>query len=65
MENFFKEQILKDLNSKDLSEQDLLIAYKQRQAQIKPAIQALLTEAHNVALGKAEYDSYNNIFKDI
>ena len=49
-ENFDEESINKD-SSTDYEQQ-----------QIKSAIKALLAEAHDVALGKVEYSSYNDIF---
>ena len=39
---------------------DSSINYEQQQ--IKSAIKALLAEAHDVALGKVEYSSYDDIF---
>ena len=35
---------------------------KKRQALVRPAIEAMIVDAENVALGKGEYSTYDEIF---
>jgi len=58
----FAEQILADLIKEGLSGEVLLVAFKKRQAQVRPAVQALLEEAEMVARGKGEYFTYDDVF---
>lgn len=56
MEHLFTEEHVRE----ESINRDSSVDYEQQQ--IKSAIKALLAEAHDVALGKAEYSSYNDIF---
>jgi bifunctional DNA-binding transcriptional regulator/antitoxin component of YhaV-PrlF toxin-antitoxin module len=58
----FAEQILAELISQGFSGDELLKQFKIISKQIKPAIEQLLEEADEVALGKAEYSSYEDVF---
>lgn len=58
----FAEQILADLIKEGLSGEALLVAFKKKQVQVRPAVQALVEEAERVARGKGEYSSYEDIF---
>lgn len=58
----FAEQILADLIKQELSEDELMAAFKQEQAKVRPAVEAMLTEAENVAAGTGEYETYDALF---
>ena len=58
----FAEQILTDLIADGLSGEELLAAFKRRQAQIRPAVEAMISEAENVACGLGDYATYEDIF---
>lgn len=58
----FAEQILADLIREGLSGEELLAELKKRQAQIRPAAEALLAKAERIAEGKAEYATYEDAF---
>lgn len=58
----FAEQILEELIDQGLNGKALLSAFKDKQAQIRPAIEKMLSEAEDVAAKKAEYSSYDDIF---
>lgn len=58
----FAEQILAELITSGLSGEELLKEFKKRQAQIRPAVEAMIAEAHEVALGRGEYSTYDDIF---
>ncbi len=58
----FAEQILADLIQEGLSGEELLAEFKKRQAQIRPAAEALLAKAEKIAEGKAEYATYEDVF---
>ena len=58
----FSVQILADLIADGLSGTELLDAFKVRQAEIRPAVKALLEEAHEAAQGKGSYYTYEDIF---
>lgn len=49
----FAEQILSDLIKEGLSGEELLTEFKKRQAQIRPAAEAMLAKAEDIAAGKA------------
>lgn len=59
----FAEQILADLIKEGITGEALLAAFKERQAHIRPAVQAILAEAKSVARGQGEYASYEDIFE--
>ena len=58
----FAEYILADLITEGYSGQNLLNEFKERQAKIRPAVEALLGKARDAAHGKGEYSSYDEIF---
>ena len=58
----FAEQVLTDLIKEGLSGEELLAEFKKRQAQIRPAAEAMLAKAEDIAAGKAEYATYEDVF---
>lgn len=58
----FAEEILEELIASGLSGNDLLTEFKRRQAQVRPAIEALLAESESVARGEGEYFTYDDVF---
>lgn len=58
----FAEQILSDLIAQGLSGNELLEQFKLRQAQVRPAVEAMLSEAEAAAEGNAAFSSYDDIF---
>ncbi len=58
----FAEQILSDLIEEGFAGQELLDEFKTRQAKVRPAVEAMLKSAKAVALGEAEYSTYDDIF---
>lgn len=58
----FSEQILAELLDEGLSGTELLEEFKKRQAQIRPAAEAMLAKAEDIAAGKAEYATYEDVF---
>lgn len=58
----FAEQILGDLIAEGFSGEALLLEFKNRQAQIRPAVEAVLSEAGDVAEGKGDYKIYEDVF---
>lgn len=58
----FAEQILTDLVKEGLSGKELVSEFQKRQAQIRPAAEALLAKAEDIAAGKAEYATYDDVF---
>ena len=58
----FAEQILADLIAKGLNGKELLVEFKIRQSQVRPAVEAMMAEAENVAHGRSEYSTYDEVF---
>ena len=58
----FAEEILAELIKKGLSGDELLKEFKSIQAKIRPAIEAIISEADEVASGSGEYYTYDDIF---
>ena len=58
----FAEQILAELIAEGLSGEKLLSEFKSRQAQIRPAVEAMLSDAEDVAAGKGEFATYDDVF---
>ena len=58
----FAEQILAELVAEGLSGDALLTEFRKRQAKVRPAVEAIIIEADNAALGNGAYDTYDNIF---
>lgn len=60
----FAEQILADLIAEGLSGDALLSAFKEKQADVRTAVNAMLAEAEAVADGRGEYATYEDIFDE-
>ena len=58
----FAEHILAELVKEGLSGEELLTEFKKRQAHIRPAAEAMLAKAEDIAAGKAEYETYEDVF---
>lgn len=58
----FAEQILTELIAEGLSGEELLSRFKDRQAQVRPAVEAMLTDAEEAAEGKGEFATYEDVF---
>ena len=58
----FAEHILAELIGKGFSGDELLKEFKIQQAKIRPAVEAMIAEADNVASNNGEYYSYDDIF---
>ncbi len=58
----FAEQILADLIAQGYSGEELLVRFKQMQSKVRPAVEAMLSEAEQVASGQVEYASYEDVF---
>jgi bifunctional DNA-binding transcriptional regulator/antitoxin component of YhaV-PrlF toxin-antitoxin module len=58
----FAEQILTELIAAGLSGEALLSKFKEKQAQIRPAVEAMLSDAEEVAKGKGDFVTYDDVF---
>ncbi len=58
----FAEYILADLISQGLSGDELLKEFKVKQSKIRPAVEAMIAEADEVASGNGEFYTYDDIF---
>ena len=58
----FAQNILEELVARGLSGEELLKEFKKKQAQVRPAMEAMIAEAEEVALGNGEYLTYEEIF---
>ena len=58
----FAEQILADLIAQGFSGEELLNQFKKAQKEVRPAVEAMLAEAEQVAGANAEYVTYEDIF---
>ncbi len=58
----FAENILEDLIKEGLSGDELLNAFKERQAKIRPAVESMLSDAKKVAEDELKYSTYDDIF---
>lgn len=58
----FAEQILADLIAKGLYNDELLVAFKAEQKKVRPAVEAMLSDAENAAKGVGAYSSYDDVF---
>ena len=58
----FAEQILADLIAQGSSGDKLLEHFKKAQSQVRPAIEAMIVEAENVAASESDYVSYNDVY---
>lgn len=60
----FAEQILADLIAQGLSGNELLTQFKAKQSKVRPAVEAMISEAEEAAHGNGEYSTYDDIFGD-
>ena len=60
----FAEQILAELIAQGYSGDELLTQFKKRQAQVRPAVEAMIEQAKEAAHGNGEYSTYDDIFSD-
>lgn len=58
----FAEQILEDLITQGLSGEQLLSAFKDAQAKVRPAVEEMLADARKAAVGEGEFATYDDIF---
>lgn len=58
----FAEQILAELIKEGLSGDELLQEFKARQSKVRPAVEAMIAEAGEAALGNGEYYAYDDVF---
>ena len=58
----FAEQILTELVNEGYSGNELIQEFKQRQSQVRPAVEAMLANADAIARDKAEYETYADVF---
>ena len=58
----FAEQILSELIAEGLSGEELLSKFKEKQAQVRPAVEAMLSDAEDVAEGNGEFATYDDVF---
>ena len=58
----FSEQILADLIAQGYSGEELLEAFREARAQIRPAVEAMLEEAERAATQPENYASYSDVF---
>ena len=59
---YFSEEILKELIDEGYSGYELLDEFRVRQAKVRPAVEAMLEEAKNVANGNGEYFTKDEVF---
>ena len=58
----FAEQILADLIAQGFSGDQLLPEFKKMQKKVRPAVEAMLTQAEQAARGESESSSYEDVF---
>ena len=58
----FAEQILADLIAQGFSGDQLLTEFKKMQKKVRPAVEAMLTQAEQAARGESERSSYEDVF---
>ena len=58
----FDDLILKELIDEGYSGYELLDEFRVRQAKVRPAVEAMLEEAENVARGKSEFFTKDEVF---
>lgn len=58
----FAEQILEDLIAQGYSGNELLERFKKAQKEVRPAVEAMLTQAERVAALESEFTSYEDVF---
>ena len=58
----FAENILAELIREGFSGDELLLQFRERQAKIRPAVEAMLCDAEKAADGSGEYETYEDVF---
>lgn len=58
----FAEQILSEMINEGLSGAELLREFKKRQAQVRPAVEAMISDADNAAKGESKYYTMEEVF---
>lgn len=58
----FAEYILADLIAQGLSGNELLTEFRKKQAKVRPAVEAMIADADEVATGNGDYSTYDDIF---
>jgi len=58
----FAEQILSELINEGFSGAELLREFKKRQAQVRPAVEAMISDADNAAKDEGEYYTMDDVF---
>lgn len=58
----FAEYILADLIAQGLSGNELLKAFKDKQAKVRPAVEAMIADADKVATGNGKFSTYDDVF---
>ncbi len=58
----FSVQILEDLVSQGLSGTELVDEFRKMQANVRPAVEAMLEDAQKAAAGIGDYTTYDDIF---
>ena len=58
----FAEKILADLIAQGFSGDQLLTEFKKMQKKVRPAVEAMLTQAEQAARGESESSSYEDVF---
>ena len=61
-EDAFSEQILADLTAQGYSGDELLTAFEETAAQVRPAVKAMLEEAERASVQPDKYASYADVF---
>lgn len=59
----FAEEILGDLIAQGFSGEELLNRFKKAQKEVRPAVEAMLTEAEKAATSKSGYATYADVFE--
>lgn len=58
----FAEYILADLIAQGLSNKELLDEFRNKQAKVRPAVEAMIADADEAAMGNGEYATYDDVF---
>lgn len=61
-EGGFSEEILADLIAQGLSGEKLLLAFKEQRKKIRPAVKAMIAEAHEMAISGEGKISFDELF---
>ena len=58
----FAAEILADLLDQGVSREDLLEAFKAKQALVRPAVENMIHDAEQAAAGSGEFSTYDDVF---